>query len=315
MASDKVTFDRSASGIPYSLREGYPTFSFSDTANSAKEQIVLHKFNMSAFHLISMPPPIVFGDDVIVPPRRPMPGTLSLVTKQLDFAPLKQDLPQDPFGIFGEVGYDNDYMVCDIQYETNAVNEQQDDPSDPFTFLEVGFDTTAELLKVPVMRVNFGEEGTVAGQEQKAEQINVDNDIPATIVIPTTTYTMNWKLALNPNFELFRSLIGRVNKMADPLFFNAPKETILFAGFSGKRAFLWNGDGSTTVTPWDLNFKFVGKHVEADNVKDAAVAGWNHVYRPSTGKWERIVRADGSFLYNTTSTWSQMFQSGGLGGP
>jgi len=313
MASDSVSFDRSASGIPYTLREGYPTFSFSDESNTAKEQYIIHKFNMSAFHLISMPPPIVFGDNVIVPPRRPLPGTLALVTKSLDFSPLKQDLPQDPFNLFGEYGYDNDYMVVDISYETNAINEEEDDTQDPITFLEVGFDTTAELLKVPVMRTHFGEEETVAGQETNAEDINVDNDIPATIVIPTTTYTLNWKLALNPNFKLFRSLIGRLNKLKDPLFFDAPKETILFAGFSGKRSFLWQDDGSTTVTPWDLNFKFVGKHVEADNVVDAAVAGWNHVYRPSTGKWERIVRANGSFLYDTTSTWEQMFRSGGLG--
>ena len=326
MSGERLNFSRRAGGVPYSLVEGYPRFSFSDDSNTGEEQYIIHKFNMTALHRISMPPPIIFNDTVNTPPRRGMPGSPSLRTKSMDFEPLKQDLPQDPFGIFGEFGYDNDFMRVTIKYQTNKIDEEEGDQEDPITFLEMGFDTTADILKIPCTRTNFigrksssgstgGSQGSgngETGSENTDEEVNVDNDIPATVVVPTTTYTLNWKFALNPNFNLFRSLIGRVNQMTDPLFFNAPKETILFTGFSGKRSFLWDGE-NTTVTPWDLNMKFVGKHIEySKGVLGASVGGWNHVYRPSTGKFERIRKADGSFLYQSTSTWSQMFRSGGL---
>lgn len=324
MAGESITRTRYLLGddiVPYTLVDGYPTFKFSDETSTASERYIIHKDDMMTMQLICMPPPIIFGGRPIIPQRRSLPGTAGLTVKSLEFRPMKADMPQDPFEIFGDIGRRNDYMFVDLEYETTPYDEEDPpDEDDPTTFLEVGFDTTAEFLKVPVTRTNFitkeseSRWGTPqTGRERNPRDINNDNEIPATIVIPTTTYMVNWKLALNPNFVLFRSLIGRLNQLVDPLFFNAPKETILFAGYSGKRSFLWNGR-TTTVTPWDLTFKFVGKHVEGDagTVVEAAVAGWNHVYRPSTGKWERIRKADGKYLYGTTSTFQQMFESGGL---
>lgn len=304
--SETISFNLDASGIPYNVREGYPTFSFSYDGNTAEEEIVLHKQYMHAFFTLSMPPPVIFNDTVIPFAARPMPGTVGLLTNQLDFSPLKKDLPQDPWNLWDN-SRKNEYMICKIQYKTADFPDDDTDPEDPETFLEFSFDTTADMLKLPVSRTNFGSVGTQTGQEQNASQINVDNEIPSTIIIPTTTYTANWKFALNPSFSLFRSLIGRVNGATDPLFFDAPAGTILFVGFSGKRSFLWGGQ-EVTVTPWDLNFKFVGKHIEIGD----RVYGWNQVFRPSTGQWETVLKADGSTLYRTTSTFSQMFRAAGL---
>ena len=151
--------------------------------------------------------------------------------------------------------------------------------------------------------------------------VNTDSELPCSRVIPTTTYSLNWKLVLNPNFNFFRSMIGLVNGLVDPLFSNAPAETIMFVGYGGKRTFLWSPDtGATTVTPWDLTFKFVGRHINSESVVFtpgaktgvAGVAGWNHVFRPATGNWERPVKADKKYLYDSTTTWGQMFRTGGL---
>jgi hypothetical protein len=183
--------------------------------------------------------------------------------------------------------------------------------------------------------VHWGDEDKVIWRTDRKEDLNTDNDIPATLIIPTTTYRLNWKQALNPDFNLFRSLIGRVNGVTDPLFFNAPKDTILFQGFSGQRQFLWGGPEGQTITPWNLTFKFIGKHIQSElindpahdpdkdstsgfgipqkpSVKDADVAGWNHFYRPSTGYWEILKNINGRPLYSRTSTFGQMFRSGGL---
>jgi len=277
-----------------------------------------------------MPPSVVFGNNVQLLARRNMPGTGNLPTKSLEFSPLATDLPQDPFNV-DPPGYNNPYMVVKINYETNPINDGSSDPEDPTTFLEVSFDATAEFMKVPGAKHNFvtQESATEQGNEDgssgsgepggpdplpdgpkvTAAETNIDTEIPITIVVPTTTYNLNWKLALNPNFGLFRSLMGRVNLFTDPLFYNAPPGTILFLGFSGSRSFLWDGEGETSVTPWNLTFKFVGRHIE-----DAGgeVYGWQHIYRPSSGKFEIVRRRNLNFIYNSVSTFSQMFRAGGL---
>jgi len=331
---DRVRLLRNASGIPYSLRQGYPTFKMSDEGVSAVEEYVINLDDMNAFYLLSMPPPIVFGDNVQLFNRRNMPGTLNLPTKNLEFRPLADDLPQDPFGV-DPPGYNNPYLIAKINYETNPINSGGGvDPADPTTFLEVSFDATAEFLKIPSNKTNFvtAENATAQGRadrcggslnadadrtaagnnveiEVKANEANIDTEVPTTILIPTTTYTVTWKLALNPNFALFRSLIGRVNTFTDPLFFDAPPETILFVGYSGSRSFLWDGEGETTITPWNLTFKFIGKHVED---ADGAVYGWQHIYRPSSGAFMKVLRANLNYLYNCTTTWGPMFRAGGL---
>ena len=328
--ANSLELKRRAGIIPYSLREGYPTLSFSDEGATGEEEYIIKGANLPAFILVSMPPPVVIGNQIVLLPRRPMPGTFGLVTTKIDARPFQPDMPADFLGADPFYDYKNEYMILTISYSTeggSARNEDRDD-DDPQTFLEVSFDTSAEIFKIPGAIAHFGVEGMPAAQSWRTDYkaIPSDTDIPAAMVIPTTTYNVNWKLALNPDFKLFRSLIGRVNKLVDPLFFNAPKESILFAGYSGRRAFLWNTPTGVTVTPWDLTFKFIGRHVEHnDNVTVVqsrpenggdpvlgGVAGWNHIYRPSTGFWERVMVGNNKPIYGTTSTWLQMFRASGL---
>ena len=325
----RIRLLRNANGVPYSLRAGYPTFDMDFNGAKGREEYLINRDDMNAFYLVSMPPPIVFGDTVVVFTPRLMPGTGNLLTKKLSFRPHAQDLPQDPFGV-DPPGYNNPYMVVTIDYETSKLSGGGGlDPNEPSTFLDISFDTSAVFLKVPASKHNYVTEENAEAQGADgsdgsgntgpvsqsglparitAEETSIDAEVPLTIVIPTTNYNLNWKQALNPNFALFRSLIGRVNRLTDPLFDNAPPETILFAGYSGSRSYLWDGT-ETTITPWNLTFKFIGKHVEDSN---GQVFGWQHLYRSSRGGFYKARRANLSYIYNSTSTWSQMFRASGL---
>ena len=320
-----ITFTREAGRVPYNLMAGYPLFSFSDDGSTAEEEYLIKRDDVEEFYNLSFPPPVVFGDQIIVPTRRPMPGAGSFTTKTINIKPLKESLPQTFFGQGTNLEeFENDYCIASISYGT-AESAQQDgdtDPNDPETFLEVSFDTSAEIFKIN-SSTTFGEENDDSKKKYEDEEvvanINDSPDTPATTVIPTTTYNMNWKLALNPNIEAFRALIGKVNGMRDPLFFNAPRDTILYAGFSGRRQFLFNpAIGGLSITPWNLNFKFIGKEITGRVIEINAMGdttfdgqktvGWNHVFHKEA--WRKVFTAGGDPLYSRTTTFTQMFQIG-----
>jgi hypothetical protein len=114
---------------------------------------------------------------------------------------------------------------------------------------------------------------------------NKDFGAPITKIIPTLEHSLDWEYVIDPPWTDIRLQLGTVNDAAIPLFNNAPIETVLFMSLSGEQN--WTTAGAK---PWSLSYKFSERNIfqeEGDNP-----ATWNHVYNPSTNKFERIKRKD-----------------------
>lgn len=137
------------------------------------------------------------------------------------------------------------------------------------------------------------EEETPAPQETEP---NRDFELPVLLPIQTVDYTFKWPLAINPNFPFMFGQLGKVNRDAHRLFFNAFRETVLFTGISAEQKFVWNGS-SAVAQPWNLELQFSQRVINDGGL----TYGWNHVYHPDSGEWRRLWRANGRPLHYSFS--------------
>jgi hypothetical protein len=134
-----------------------------------------------------------------------------------------------------------------------------------------------------------------AFENDKIEE-NQDLELPVLIPIHTVEYTIKWEMFLNPQFNRMFGLLGRVNSDEHPIFFYAPRETVLFTGISASQKFVWNG-ATARAQPWEIEFHF-SQRIARDCGRKY---GWNHVFAPKKGVWVRAMRANGLPLHYSMS--------------
>lgn len=331
MAGSSLSFGnsqfRTSGGIRYKVYQGSPTLKINDEGANASETYLMAVDDVLPFLTEAMPPPFVLGQRVIIPPRRTMPGSPALVTKSIECSGNNDRLPWDPFGRFSSSVEAADLARVKIEYETSPYSTDdgsEPDPEDPITFLEHSFDFGGEFLVVPPTNMK-AVDGTTPGDdddypyddnditqgddtEEPGDAIQVDPEvrdpmIKAIKVLPTINHSFRWPLALNPNFANILNALGKTNDRASAIMFGAERHTILFMGVSGKRKFLWQ-NGRTSITPYDLTFKFACKRgTQKINGVDFLI-GWNHVYRPELGRFQIVLVGSGAnqrALYEETN--------------
>lgn len=287
-------------GIPYKLIEG-PSGSINEAGGSIKERYIIQASNLEAFINESIPPPQVFGGFVVKGQRRALPGSTVFFTKRVDFAPHTGQLPADPLGADSGAPaktYDGD-LTLDIEYELGLADDDEVDPNDPETFLEHSVNVAGEFLNVPTKNLDAKDSdvnGSGSG-EQKAVQSPAD---VVSKVIANLEHTLSWKFALKPNWTTIIKALGTVNAAALPILLNAPAETVLFAGVSGRQEYVWTGakaPNAVKIKPWSLDFKFLHKQIE----DDGNLYSWQHCWIANEHKWRKILRQPGDRpLYETS---------------
>jgi hypothetical protein len=327
-------------GVRYRVYEGSRVIEVSDDRASSRETYIMRASDAVSFISESMPPPVVFNSQVIVPPRRKMPGATALVTQKLTARSMSGERVWDPFGVdLQNVDDYDDMCKIDIVYETSQYSGTDNggvdpDPSDPTTFMEHSFDFGGEFLVIPPTKASAveGDEQDLVdpdnppdGQTGDPSRLGLDLDaddevrdpqMKLTKIIPSINHSFRWPLALRPNFAAILSCLGKVNDRRSSLMFGAEAWTILFMGLTGKRKYLWrqtSAGGEFGVTPYDLTFKFNCKRGEQRNEvgNKTHVIGWNHVYRPEKGRFEVVFLGDGNrTLYTPTNLDIMLTTSG-----
>ncbi|MGB1202606.1 MAG: hypothetical protein ACPG75_03505 [Alloalcanivorax venustensis] len=322
------TFRLSFQGCKYKRVRG-PYVTVTEKEVTARETIAIKAVDFVKWVTKSMPVPELITQDtsdgsgnadpplVGRPQLRRLPGAPFLVTEKITIVdPPGNDLPLDPFqsdtdDLTAEQYTDtyNDLLFLEIEYKTKSggkgEDEEEEDPSDPETFLEYSVDVGGEYMTINPRKAEW--EGDSPGAQNEDNQ---DVQVPAVRVIPTINFNLRWPRVINPPWGTIFNKVGTVSSAVVPFLFNAPAETAMFLGCSGKREFVWWGnDGDPTTNgfllkPWELDFKFSVKAIVLPG--GAGVGGWNHVYRPKKGVWQRLL-VGGNPIHPTTATFNDLF--------
>jgi hypothetical protein len=290
----------STGGIKYKLIDGYPRGGADEESGQIEEKIIIRSADLAAFYELSFPLGTVSGDLFLINPNRRYPGLSSHTTRTISWEPFIDSKPCDPYGIdpSAPAGTYGDFVVVTITYETG---KQDEDESDPETFLEISADTAGELVTVPVRgKSNFASEQDVAYAKAQGEEIQGDPVkgamVPVTKFMPETQWTIRWprvtRSYLPTVISAMRERLGHVNDEAVTLLFNAPRGTVLFMGFSYQEEFTWR-DGGLENTPASIEFKFLEKH----HKQGGNVIGHNHFIQDDTGLFKELFLPNNQPVY------------------
>lgn len=249
-----------ANGIRYKLlsRTGGVT---AETAE-AREVYIIRSVDLLNFLLESFPAPTKVKDGLTYVPPRSMPGWPFLVTRNVDYEGLTGSKPIDPFltDLLAPPGTYEGFLRVTITYRN--LKEVPD------SNLEITAACSAEVLSLPTSgKSRWGMPGTGTSPGEAVQHPNV----PATILVPQTEWTVRWKTLPYTFFTAtmankLRSKVGQVNKAVMKQLFDAPAETILFVGWDYARAYdfrygvVVNNDPDQPYV--QLTLKFLEKNFE-----------------------------------------------------
>ena len=111
--------------------------------------------------------------------------------------------------------------------------------------------------------------------------IAVVGDVHAGLIIPTIEHQITLMHVRRPPWAAIRGALGKINSAK---YAGAAAKLVLFLGGE----FRW-GRGDTGFGEWEMTYKFTEKQRD-----------WNYFFRPDTGKFEELLRADGSPIYEAT---------------
>ena len=307
MASDDPSTWRltTNTGIKYRRLSHEGTMSYD--AIGASEEYLIQTSDLEKFLRDFIPAPKLVNGIPIYSYYK-MPGTVSITPSSINWKSWRPGIPIDPFGADpgARDGTYSDLTHVTVKYDDSADKpgdntSETPDPSDPTTFLEISGSASGEFLHVPSTNNSYWLDG--ANREQ-----NSSMNVPSTIIIPQTEWTLTWPRVTNRYFaEVFinrlRSIMGKVNQGPYSLLFNASAETLLFVGWSmtEERQFLFDSErGNLEIqkNPVKLDLKILEKRIP---LAGGGFGGHQHFWRPDARKWQKLLKSDSAndFVYET----------------
>lgn len=303
-------------GIPYKVvsREG----EFSYEGATATEEYIIQASDLLNMAIYGFPEPVVFGNTLRYPQQPVMPGLGTLVPKKVAWRSHDPSRPCDPFNSdpSAPIGTYCDYCNITVSYGVAPENDQEQDPNDPFTFLEVTANASGVFLNSPLngqaewevptgstfSYTNVNGEPSATGESGEVMETN----IPHTVTETQVEWSVKWpripyQFWNGTLMGRMRAKLGKVNDAAMPLLFNAPADTILFLGYQTSTSYTWRA-GRAGQGPVDLSMKFLEKNFKD---KDDVQITHQHLWRPNYG-WRKL-KIDGDYLYsqaNLNAIWS-----------
>ena len=294
------------------LLEGYPRGSITKDDASVEEQFILEASELGRFITDAFPLVSIESDTLKLPKTRTrvLAGLGVFEADSLEFEPWEPGLPCDPFGDDDNAptGTYGPFVKVSVRYGAPKGPNNEGEPGDeqnPITFLERSCTATGEYLHSYGPAQSWYQPGG-AGAALEAENVN-QVGVPVIITVPQIEWSLRWPIlpsSLMENVILpnMYARLGSVNHTSMPIFFNAPAETILFAGWNINQAFNWRG-GFIETPPVQLDMKFIMKciPIPLDGLvpnffpgvlaagQNGSFAGHNHAWRAGVG-WQRLVR-------------------------
>jgi hypothetical protein len=287
-------------GIPYAvLLTEYECISFG--RQTATVDYRVYAEDAQDFVRELMPGPIQDQDLVRQPPYLSLGVPNHLKAEKASVKALSDDKPIDPFSLdqarsaVSEETYGT-YARVSVSYGTNLNSFYQSDRSSdhPEDILEPTFNLSVDTLAV---LVNKGMFFARSGQPEDASPIKALS-APIAYHIPNNELSFKWPWALNPDFDKIIALVGTLNRNGVIFLDDAPTETVMFLGISGKQEY-HHFEADAAIRPWVLEYKFARRHLIDGDV----VCGWNHFYNPERQQFETLFRQTGDHalepLYST----------------
>ena len=266
-----------STGIPYKLIS--QTGSFTTDGFSATEVYLIEATQLVAFVQESFALRTTFSG-IPVDSRRPLPGNTQLVTGSVSYKAHIDGKPIDPYSIDTSAGSGTYHPVIELTIQYENLTAEEEDEEDPFTFLEISANASGEFLHITVPKARWETDDSGSPNTEQ----NREPSVPTGVTVPTIEWSIRWPSIPHEYFTKtllikLRDKLGKVNDSAMSVLFDAPKETIIFAGFSMNQQFVL----ASSQPNFSLELKFVEKHVKDEGV----VKGHNHFWRPKDG-WRRL---------------------------
>jgi len=297
-------------GTRVKILEG-PNFSGTENESDATWTVLIQEADFDNFLLELFPVPVTvllltangLQTWSIKPPNMRLPGSATLYARSYTANGFEREIidpfnadPLDPVNTYASV------YKMEITFSTDAFGKKEgnetQDPQDKSTlFDDHTIDVTGQFLAVGDTDIKW-----------KLANGNIENNdklqVGAHKQIPIASHTLHRKRVLNPNWELIRENLGKINGSAltEANFgFPAATKTVMFLGVSGTRI-----GGRTGLSLWDMSYKLAHREFQDD---DGTVVTWNHFLRPGKG-WQELLRAaDEKPIYESVDDLADIFRS------
>lgn len=182
-----------------------------------------------------------------------------------------------------------------VDNDTPAEDDKPKDPSgQDITFLEHRVTFGGEYLTWPNNGVRWDKAADGTGYSPGTDKKHqVFEDINVGIVIPTIEHELTWNYVAGASvpWRGIRNCLGKVNT---DQYIKVPPECLLFSGATAERSYSTVG-----IPAWKLTYRFSEKCYNYPVPAGQVAQGWNHFLRPGTGKFEKLVRRDGTGVYQS----------------
>jgi hypothetical protein len=126
----------------------------------------------------------------------------------------------------------------------------------------------------------------------------LEDSVSAGKLIPMIEHVITHHRVTSVKESTIRDAIGKVNSGTS--FLNAASETLLFMGV--ETSWTYSTDGSQVFT---VEHRFLEKRIQVGET----VYGWNHFYRPTDGKFAKLVTKDGDLIHPVTTKFPTLFSA------
>jgi hypothetical protein len=297
-------------GIPLKVKQRSGDFSMEQA--SAQETCIIRASDLLNFVQESFPVPFTWFGGLFHPRRRYMPGFPAMITTSISWKGLTEGLPVDPFSADAAAPDDTyqDFVELTINYSTSPWNDQECNPNDPKTFLEISGDASGEFISIPSRGDNWWYNQGFDASNPAGNFLDEparEKDLPTTITESEIEWSVRWSQVPHSFFngtviDRLRTRLGTVNSTEMSLFYDAPIDTVLFIGFAMRFQYTWRS-GLSGNPPVELELKFLERNFTSS---EGVAVTHQHVYRPGHGY--RVLNINNNLLYRS-SDLNQIFST------
>ncbi len=282
-------------GISYAEHEGSPTYQISQGKLTPTRIFNIAWDDIDDFIVELFPSAQQVGDDYTIGTPLTFPSRDWLVPQSASVAPFD---PQNPSwdATVGMNSYPDGGALVTVQFGQDTTNTSNDGSDNDQKLITHDVSIGGEMLMLPQNQLKWWVDG---GDDIQVQE----EDVRPGKIIPTLEHTITMHNVVAIPWTAIAAKIGSVNINVFTLGdFSADEGTLLYLGVNGNHDINLSGSQA-----WTISHRFSQRKV-AGEAEGAAAIGWNHYFRPSTGKWQRIVVNDAADNIFPQVTFAELFQ-------
>lgn len=288
-------------GIEFHELEGYPTGSGSREGRTLQTRWSISWDDLEDLLAELFPETATVGGWTFAAPMT-YPGISYLYAKSYSYrpgpVPPEVDTPWDRNHYADSATDKKDSCIVDITFGTASWTEADDG-----TYRTHDVTIGGEFLRLPQFRMKW------EGESAEAKESDLDTGL----FIPHVEHSITFPMVPSVSWNTILSKIGKTNAGND-VFANSAEEAVLYLGAQITATTTWKGTRTYRISHRFKERIISGQPYDADEESSESISalvgdiGWNHFFRPEHSRWQRLLLADGSKIYPTT-TFAELFAS------